>query len=174
MLDLSYPIGKFAMPATCSAAQRAQWIDTIAATPGQLRRAVQGLTDRQLDTPYRPGGWTVRQVTHHVPDSHINAYVRTKLALTEAVPMIKPYDEERWALLADTKVVPAATTLTLLECVHERWVAVLRAASAADFAREYVHPVSGKHTLAAMVGMYAWHGAHHVAHVTRLREREGW
>lgn len=143
-------------------------------TPAQLRKAVQGLDEDQLDTPYRPGGWTLRQVVHHVPDSHLNAYIRHKMALTEPAPVIKPYDEAAWADLSDTTAVPIDVSLNLLDALHRRWVALLRAMRDDDFRREYVHPVTGRHTLDYMVAMYAWHGPHHVAHITTTRERLGW
>jgi uncharacterized damage-inducible protein DinB len=172
--DLRFPTGRFQRPAELSADARAQAIETIAATPARLREAVRGLTDEQIATPYRPGGWTVRQVVHHVPDSHLNAYTRFKLALTEDEPTIKPYDEARWAELADTRLVPIATSLTLLETVHERWVALLRAMQPSDFARPLKHPETGRQTLDQMLALYAWHGPHHTAHVTSLRQRMGW
>lgn len=172
--DLRFPTGKFQRPAGLDAAGRATAIDAIAAAPARLREAVRGLTDAQIETPYRPDGWTVRQVVHHVPDSHLNAYCRFKLALTENEPTIKPYEENLWAELADTKVVPIATSLTLLEAVHERWVALLRAMTPADFGRQLVHPESGRQSLDQMLALYAWHSGHHVAHVTSLRKRMGW
>jgi hypothetical protein len=172
--DLRFPTGRFQRPASLDADARARAIETIAGTPARLREAVRGLTEEQLDTPYRPGGWTVRQVIHHVPDSHVNAYVRFKLALTEDTPTIKPYDESRWAELADSKVVPIATSLTFLDVVHERWIAILHAMSASDFDRMLTHPESGRQSLDQMLALYAWHGPHHVAHVTALRARMGW
>ena len=172
--NFSYPIGKFSYTSPLSRSQRDAAIETIAQTPAKLRAAVRGLSPEQLDTPYRPGGWTVRQVAHHVPDSHLNAYIRTKLALTENEPMIKPYDEKAWAELADSRLSPIETSLVLLESVHERWNRLLRAASDADFARTFRHPEHGVRTLDWMVALYAWHGPHHVAHVTSLRERMGW
>lgn len=174
MTDLRYPTGRFVPPSSATAGSRSAAIDVIAATPVQLRRAVEGLDEDQLDTPYRPGGWTVRQLVHHVPDSHLNAYVRVKLALTEDAPTIKPYDEAAWAGLADTPSVPIEVSLTLLDAVHRRLVALLRAMRPEDFAREYVHPETGRHNLDYLLALYAWHGPHHVAHVTALRERSGW
>lgn len=173
--DPRYPIGRYTVPAEPpSAAQRARWIDEIAATPAAFRAALDRLDDAQLDTPYRDGGWTLRQLAHHVPDSHVNAYTRFKLALTEDGPTIKPYDEAAWARLADSRL-PIAPSLTLLEAVHERWVTLLRAMSEADFERTFVHPEHGRtFTLGGVLGMYAWHGRHHTAHVTALRERRGW
>lgn len=172
--DLRYPIGRLVRPERLEPAARAHAIDVIARTPAALRRALDGLTDEQLDTPYRPGGWSVRQVAHHVPDSHMQAYTRFKLALTEDEPTIKPYDEAAWAHMADMRVVPVSVSLALLEALHERWDAVLRAMSATDFTRVLVHPENGRMTLDQMLSTYAWHGPHHVAHVTRLRERNGW
>lgn len=171
--DLRYPIGRYTPPLAFTPDWRQACIDQIAATPAALRAAVAGLGDDVLDTPYRPGGWTVRQVVHHVPDSHLNAYVRLKLALTEDCPTIKPYDEEAWALLADSRSTPVEVSLQLLATVHDRWVRILRAMADADFERRYVHPDSGQHALTHLVGLYAWHGAHHVAHVTSLRARLG-
>lgn len=172
--NFSYPIGKFSYTSPLTRSQRDAAIETIAQTPAKLRAAVRGLSPDQLDTPYRPGGWTVRQVAHHVPDSHLNAYIRTKLALTENEPLIKPYDEKAWAELADSRLTPTETSLVLLEAVHERWNHLLRAVSDADFARTFRHPEHGVRTLDWMVALYAWHGPHHVAHVTSLRERMGW
>lgn len=149
-------------------------MEVIAGTPARLRAAVEGLDEGQLDTPYREGGWTLRQVVHHVPDSHLNAYIRVKLALTEPEPVIKPYDEAAWAALPDTDRVPVAVSLALLDALHQRWVALWRAMSEADFAREYVHPDTGRHTLDYLLALYAWHGPHHVAHITSARARNGW
>lgn len=171
---LQYPIGRYAPPADPSASWRNAQVDAIAAAPAALRAALQGLDDSQLDTPYRPGGWTVRQVAHHVPDSHLNAFVRLKLALTEETPTIKPYDEAAWALLEDARSTPIEVSLVLLEAVHDRMLRVMRSMSDEQFARRYRHPESGEHALHYLVGMYAWHGAHHTAHVTRLRDRMGW
>ena len=171
--DPRYPIGRFAPPEPIDAATRAAAIDALVAHPAEIRAAVDGLSSAQLDTPYREGGWTVRQVVHHVPDSHLNAYVRLKLALTEDCPTIKPYDEEAWARLADSRSTPVEGSLQLLATVHDRWVRILRAMTDADFERRYVHPDSGQHALTHLVGLYAWHGAHHVAHVTSLRARLG-
>ncbi|MFI5309645.1 MAG: YfiT family bacillithiol transferase [Gemmatimonadales bacterium] len=172
--DLRYPIGRFTRPASVTDASRAAAIGVIADTPKKLRAAVEGLNDAQLNTPYRPGGWTVRQLVHHLSDSHMNAYVRTRLALTEENPTIKPYDETKWAELSDAKSLPVDVSLTMLEAIHTRWVALLRSMTPAQFARGYMHPESGPMTLDAMIAMYAWHGPHHTAHVTELRGREGW
>jgi hypothetical protein len=173
-MDPRYPIGPFTVPGSLTAAERARCIDQIAAAPEGLRRAVAGLTAAQLDTPYRDGGWTVRQVVHHVPDSHLNAYVRFKLGLTEDRPAIKTYEEKDWALTPEVAAVPIGVSLDLLEALHLRWVALLRAMSAADFARTITHPEWGTPTLEQMLAQYAWHGRHHTAHITTLRERMGW
>jgi len=150
-------------------------IDAIARLPDDLRAAVRGLSESQLDTPYRPEGWTVRQVVHHVPDSHLNAYVRFKLALTEVAPTIKPYDEAEWAKLSDVRDTPIETSLTLLSAMHDRWVRLLRAMSPDDFARTLDHPDwDAPLSLDMMLALYAWHGPHHTAHITTLRQRMGW
>jgi uncharacterized damage-inducible protein DinB len=173
--DLRYPTGRFQRPeGALTDEQRAAHVETIAALPAQLRAAAEGLDDGQLDTPYRPDGWTVRQLLHHVPDSHMNAYVRFKLALTEGDPTIKTYDEDAWAKLDDTRSTPVATSLALLAAVHERWVNLLRSLKPADFARTLRHPENGPMTLDALLAMYAWHSRHHLAHVTGLRGRMGW
>lgn len=174
MTDLRYPIGPFTPPPAFSAGARQVAIDAIAAAPAQLRAVVEGLDEDQLDTPYRPDGWTVREVVHHVPDSHINAYVRVKLALSEDTPTIKPYDEAAWATMADTQTIPIDVSLRLLDAVTRRWVAILRSLSGEQFAREYVHPETGRHTLDYLVALYAWHGSHHIAQVAALRTRMGW
>ena len=175
--DLRYPIGPWSYPQTTSTPeQRRVWIREIAATPRALRAAVAGLTSAQLDTPYRPNGWTVRQVVHHVPDSHMNGYVRFKLALTEDAPTIKPYDETRWALLSDVAITPIETSLALLEALHDRWVRLIESMTNADFARQFHHPEAGYGTLRLdqYLAGFAWHGRHHVAHIASLRERMGW
>ena len=173
--DPRYPVGKFNRPSGPQTAdQRRALIDQIAAVPVRMRGAVAGLSEAQLDTPYRDGGWTVRQVVHHVPDSHMNAYTRVKLALTEDEPTIRPYDEAAWATLNDVRDTPIAISLTLLEALHDRWVRILRAMTDADFGRTLMHPENGVMTLDSLIAMYAWHGRHHVAHVTSLRERSGW
>ena len=174
MADPRFPIGKFTWPENITEDDRRRWIQIIADTPADLEAAASGLTEDQLDTPYREDGWTLRQVIHHVPDSHMNSYVRFKLALTENEPTIKPYDEAAWALLADTTEVPIATSLCLLECLHERWVAVLRRMSPEDWNRSLVHPELGKVTLGKMAALYAWHGKHHVGHVAALRALKSW
>jgi DinB superfamily len=166
MTDLRYPIGKFSFDGDVSDGARAARIADIEAAPAALRQALAGLGDSRLDTPYRPGGWTLRQLAHHVPDSHMNAYVRFKLALTEDAPTIKPYEEARWAELPDTRDTPVEVSLALLDALHRRWAALLRAMRPADFARTFVHPEHGRAmTLDHALAMYAWHGKHHVAHV---------
>jgi hypothetical protein len=173
--DLRYPVGRFAFDAAAAPAAREAAIAAIAGLPARLREAVADLDDARLDTPYRPGGWTVRQLVHHVADSHVNAYMRLKLALTEDAPTIRPYDEARWAELPDTFAVPIAASLQLLDALHARWVALLRALRPADFARVVRHPEHPEPlSVELLTAMYAWHGRHHVAHVTALREREGW
>jgi len=174
MTDPRYPIGKSVREAQLSDEKRRELIDQIEAAPALLRAAVEGLTPEQLDTPYREGGWTVRQVAHHVPDSHLNAYIRFKLALTEDAPAIKTYEEALWAELEDSRSVPVEVSLALLENLHRRWVALLRSLSAADFERSLRHPDWGLINLNQLLGIYSWHGRHHAAHVTALREREGW
>ena len=173
-MDLSYPIGKFSYSGESTPEQRSQSIAKIAATPSHLRAAAKGLSPAQLDTPYRPGGWTVRQVLHHVPESHMNAYIRFKLALTEDVPTIKPYMEDRWAQLQDVPHTPIETSLALLDHLHLRWVTLLKTLEPSDFARAFRHPELGVQSLDRTLAMYAWHGAHHTAHITALRERMGW
>ncbi len=173
-MDLRYPIGQFKWPGEITAGQRRRFIDQIEETPARLRAAVKGLSNEQIDTPYRPGGWTVRQVVHHLPDSHLNSYIRFKLALTEEEPLIKPYDQERWAELDDARTAPPETSLALLESLHRRWVLLLRSLTPADFARAFRHPELGVVTLEKNLSLYAWHGRHHVAHITSLRERMGW
>ena len=172
--DLRYPVGKFEWAGPMTDADRQRFIEQIAQAPANLRAAVRGLSAEQLATPYRPGGWTVRQVVHHVPDSHMNAYTRFKLALTEDKPLIKPYKEDRWAELADTRETPIETSLTLLENLHDRWVRLLRSLTAADLKRTLQHPELGIVSLERYLAMYAWHGRHHTAHITTLRARMGW
>jgi hypothetical protein len=174
MADLRYPIGDFQEPKHFSADGRKRSIAIIEETPAKMRAALRGLNDRQLDTPYRPGGWTVRQVVHHVPDSHLNAYIRFKLALTEEMPTIKPYDEQAWAKLEDSRSTPIETSLTLLESLHERMTVLLRSLKTEDFARQLNHPERGPMTVDSVLALYGWHGPHHVAHITELRKREGW
>jgi len=173
--ELRYPVGKFDWDAPIDEAEFPILIAAIAKAPGALRAAVAGLSRDQLETRYRPGGWTVKQVVHHVPDSHLNAYTRFKLALTEHEPTIKPYDEAAWAELSDSREVPIEVSLALLDALHLRWVALLRSMGTADFNRTLRHPEHGRVlTLKQMLGLYAWHSRHHVAHITSLRKREGW
>jgi len=174
MTDLRYPIGKFHFEGPLTESLKQASLADIARAPANLRAAVNGLSDVQLDTPYRPGGWTVRQVVHHVPDSHLNSYVRFKLALTEDEPTIKPYAEDRWAELADTKSTPIEVSLTLLESLHDRWVRLLRSLTPEEWKRTFRHPELGAMTLEKTLALYAWHGRHHVTHITSLRERERW
>jgi len=173
-MDLRYPIGKYTSWDALTADQRADAIAQIAAAPKSLRNAVAGLSREQFDTPYRPGGWTVRQVVHHLPDSHMNSYVRLKLALTEDEPTVKTYEEGLWAGLADSRDTPVEVSLSLLEALHHRWEILLRSLKTDEFSRRLRHPVLGPMTVDNLVGHYAWHGRHHVAHITSLREREGW
>lgn len=171
--DLRYPIGEFNREIEITPELRREWIDQITECPGLVRKAVEGLSDEQLDTPYRPGGWTVRQTVHHIPDSHVNSYVRFKLALTEDNPVIRPYFEEKWAELADSKM-PTAISLDLLDNVHTRWVNLLNSLNDEDCARKLRHPDTGEWTVEEFIGLYAWHGRHHTAHITSLRERLRW
>lgn len=173
-MDLRYPIGKFDFAAPVDPATRPLLIDQIAAAPAALRDAVQGLDDAQLDTPYRPEGWTVRQTVHHVADSHMNSYLRFRLALTEENPTVKPYDEAMWAELVDSRTEPVEVSLQLLESLHQRWVVLLRSLTEQDFARTFVHPAVGTIPLGTNLALYAWHGRHHTAHITSLRQRNGW
>ena len=174
MSDLRYPIGKFSYEGELAQAARRRAMDDIEAAPARLGTAVDGLSPEQLDTPYRPDGWTVRQVVHHLADSHLNAYTRFKLALTEEEPTVKPYDETRWAELSDARTAPVEISLVLLESLHRRWVLLLRSLAPADFARRFQHPELGVVTLDKNLALYAWHGRHHLAHITSLRERMGW
>jgi uncharacterized damage-inducible protein DinB len=172
--DARYPIGKFRWEGAATVAQRERWISEIQAAPARLREAVKGLSDERLDTPYREDGWTVRQVVHHLSDSHLNAYIRFRLALTEDRPTIKPYDQALWANLQDARTAPISASLTLLEALHERWVILLRSLGEADFARTFKHPEWGSPNLDWVLAQYAWHGRHHVAHITSLAARIGW
>lgn len=174
MTDPKFPIGKFHYAGPPNEEQKQAFLNDIAQTPANLRAAVKGLSDAQLDTPYRPGGWTVRQVVHHVPDSHLNSYVRFKLALTEHAPTIKPYAEDRWAELADTKSTPIEVSLTMLDSLHDRWVRLLRSLTPEDWKRSFRHPDLGLMDLEKTLALYSWHGRHHVAHITNLREQQGW
>jgi hypothetical protein len=172
-VDLSFPVGRFDPAAQWTTESRRAAIEDIAALPGHMRRAVIGLDDAQLDTPYRPGGWTVRQLVHHVADSHMNGYIRLKLGLTEDNPRIKPYDQDAWATLPDSRL-PVAPSLAILDAVHERWSALWRAVTPAQFSRTFTHPEMGPLTLETHLHLYAWHSRHHVAHITSLRARERW
>lgn len=174
MTDLQYPMGRYTHEGPVSDDQLRDWINEIATLPAQMRSAARGLTDAQLDTSYRPGGWTLRQVIHHVPDSHTNAYVRFKWALTEDTPAIKAYNETAWADLGDTRVTPVETSLDFLTALHARWVALMGTMSPEAWDRSLVHPVGGPMVLRWMAGMYAWHGRHHLAHLTTTIERHGW
>jgi hypothetical protein len=174
MMDLRYPVGEFKFEGPITDEQRQALIDQIEEAPAKLRAAVAGLTEEQLDTPYRPGGWTVRQVVHHVPDSHLNSYMRFKLAMTEEEPTIRTYHEERWAELDDARNAPIDISLNLLDSLHRRWVLFLRSFKGKDFARTFQHPEWGLVSVDKSLATYAWHGKHHVAHITSLRERMGW
>jgi uncharacterized damage-inducible protein DinB len=172
--DLRYPIGHPERKSSLTPQERRAAIDAIAEAPAALRAAVKALTDAQLDTPYRPDGWTVRQLVHHVADSHMNAYTRFRLALTEDNPTIKPYDEASWAELADARSLPIGVSLDLLDGIHQRLVHLLRATKDADFQRPLTHPQNGPMTVDALLTVYSWHGRHHTAHVSALRERMKW
>ena len=172
--ELRYPIGHFSPPASSMAGIRAAHIQTLRLLPERLRSAVAGLNDKQLGTPYREGGWTVRQVVHHLGDSHANAYIRFKLALTEDWPAIKPYDEAAWERLPDSRSVPLEDSLAFVETLHGRWVSVLDAMTEEDFGKGYTHPERGRQNLATVLAMYDWHTRHHTAHITSLRARQGW
>ena len=172
--DLRFPIGRMERKSSLTPSERRAAIDAIAAAPAALRAAAKGLDDAQLDTPYRPEGWTVRQVVHHVVDSHMNAYTRFRLALTEDNPTIKPYDEAKWADLLDARTMPIGISLDLLDRLHERLVHLLRATKDTDFQRTLQHPENGPMTMDTLLAIYAWHGSHHTAHITGLRERMKW
>jgi hypothetical protein len=174
MADPQYPLGKFTYTSAPTGEQRNQLIDDIQQAPARLRAAVQGLSPQQLDTPYRDGGWTVRQVAHHVPESHMNAYIRFKLALTEDEPTIKPYEQDRWAELPDVKSTPVEVSLAMLDSLHDRWVRVLRAIRPEEWKRTFRHPELGIVPLEKNLALYSWHGRHHVAHITELRKKMGW
>ena len=172
--ELRYPIGHFNTPETIDESQIQTWISDIEALPEDLRRIVERLSESQLDTLYRPGGWTIRQVVHHLPDSHMNAFVRFKWALTEDRPRIKTYFEDRWASLSDYSSVPISVSLGFLGALHERWVGLLRCLGPEDLDREFIHPESGPTKLAENIGVYAWHGRHHLAHIENTVRQEGW
>jgi uncharacterized damage-inducible protein DinB len=171
--DLRYPIGRLSAQAGGTAATRSAHIQALRLLPGQLRAAVSGLSDAQLNTPYREGGWTVRQTVHHLADSHANSFIRSKLALTEDWPTIKPYDEAAWARLADSDT-PIEGSLTFIDALHQRWVALLESMTEPDFQKGFVHPVNGRQNLERALAIYEWHGRHHTAHITGLRTRNGW
>jgi uncharacterized damage-inducible protein DinB len=173
MTDPRYPIGKFSYTGPLNNEQKRQCLDNIEQTPTRVREAVRGLSDTQLDTPYRDGGWTVRQVVHHVPDSHMNSYIRFKLALTEDDPTIKPYFEDRWAELPDSRQ-PIENSLVMLDALHRRWTIVLHNITDPNWQRTFRHPELGPMTLEKTLALYSWHGQHHVAHITSLRKRMGW
>jgi hypothetical protein len=174
MTDPRYPIGKFTFSGPTSALEREKFLADIEQAPQALRAAIQGLTPEQIETPYRDGGWTVRQVVHHVPESHMNAYIRFKLALTEEEPTIKPYLEDRWARLDDVRSAPLEVSLSLLDSLHRRWLILLRSLGPESWKRSFRHPELGAVSLEKNLALYAWHGRHHVAHVTQLRKRMGW
>lgn len=173
MDDLRYPIGPLTIP-TPTAATRRNHLKDIAGLVPLLREATKGLMPPQLDTPYRPGGWTLRQVVHHLPDSHMNGYIRCRMALTEDKPKIKTYEEARWAELEDARRGPLEVSFKLLDAIHLRWGALFRSLTPDDWKRYYIHPENGKMTLETALANYAWHGKHHTAHITSLRERQGW
>jgi hypothetical protein len=172
--DLRYPIGKFAFPDQVTTQERDKFVEQIAEAPAQMKAAVAGLSDEQLDTPYRPGGWTVRQVAHHVPDSHLNSYIRFRWALTEDAPAIKAYHEDRWAELSDARTAPVETSLVLLESLHGRWINLLGSLTDDEWKRTFRHPELGPVSLEKSAALYAWHGQHHVAHIRNLRDRMRW
>jgi hypothetical protein len=174
MSDPRYPIGKFTYSGPPSEAERNQLISEIEQAPAKLRAAVKGLSPQQVETPYREGGWTVRQVVHHVPESHMNAYIRFKLALTEDEPTIKPYMEDRWAELPDAQSTPLEVSLALLDSLHDRFVRTLRLIKPEGWKRTFRHPEMGVVPLEKSLALYAWHGKHHVAHITELRKSKGW
>lgn len=174
MSDPRYPIGKFSFDGTLNEVQRKQCIDDIEQAPGALRAAVRGLSPEQVETPYRDGGWTVRQVVHHVPESHMNSYIRFKLALTEDEPTIKPYMENLWARTPDVQATPLEVSLVLLDSLHNRWVGLLRGLKPEDWKRTFRHPELGLVSLEKNLALYSWHGKHHVAHITELRKRMKW
>jgi uncharacterized damage-inducible protein DinB len=173
-MDLRYPVGKFEWSGAGSDAERKKFIEQIEDAPAKLRAAVAGLAEAQLDSPYRDGGWTVRQVVHHLADSHLNAFSRFKLVLTEDEPTIKTYEQQLWAETPDAKTAPVELSVTLFDSLHQRWVLLLESLGAADFTRSMKHPELGTVTLDRYLALYAWHGRHHVAHITSLRERMGW
>ncbi len=172
--DLRYPVGKWKKKGPFTNAQRHEMIASIAAAPESYRAATAGLTEAQLNTPYRNGGWTVRQTIHHVADSHMNAYIRFRLGITEAEPTVKPYDEKTWAELFDARTAPVEISLGLIDGVHKRWVMLLETVREIDFNRNVRHPEHGTMSLDDLMALYEWHGRHHAAHITALRQRNGW
>ncbi len=174
MTDPRYPIGKFTYDGPPNEGQRRNFIEDIEQAPTALRAAVHGLSAQQMETPYRDGGWTVRQVVHHVPDSHMNAFIRFKLALTEDEPTIKPYKEDQWAKLADVQSTAPEVSLALMDALHERWVQLLRSMKSEEWKRTFRHPERGVVSLENNLALYSWHGRHHAAHITELRKRMGW
>lgn len=173
-VDLSYPIGRFDLTRNVSPEERSGLIAIVEGAPGRFREAVKGLDEAQLDTPYRPGGWTVRQTVHHVAESHMQAFARFRWALTEDNPSVKAYDEAKWAELHDSKTLPVEVSLTLLDALHMRWVDLLRSMTDAEYGRTMEHSQLGPLRLDRVLGLYAWHARHHAAHITGLRERMGW
>jgi hypothetical protein len=171
---LRYPIGGPRRVETYTAQERSAAIEGIRRLPQSLRSAVAAFSEEQLETLYRPGGWTVRQLVHHVADSHMNAYVRVRVALTENWPTIIPYQETRWAELDDARAAAVSTSLDLLQALHARWVQLFASLHEQDWKRGYVHPENGRETLERVLVLYDWHGRHHTAHVTRLSARMGW
>lgn len=175
MEELKYPVGRYQKPDVFTKEILTESIFVIEQFPKKIKQEVESLSDEQLDTPYRPDGWTVRQVVHHCADSHINAFIRIKMALTEDTPTIKPYSEALWAELADGKNLPIQPSLSIIENVHLRWVTVLKTMKDKDFDRSFIHPEKGKKlSLHESTGMYAWHCNHHLAHITALKKRNGW
>ena len=172
-MDPRFPVGKMEMPKEITQKTRQQAMESIAAAPKHFREAVRGLSDAQLDTPYREGGWTVRQVVHHIPDSHMNAYIRVKLGMTENNPTIRPYDQAGWGKLGDTSG-PIEPSQNLLDALHQRWDLLWRTLKPEDFSRKLVHPEQGERTIDWLLFVYEWHGRHHVAHITELRKQKGW
>jgi hypothetical protein len=173
--SLQYPIGPYQVPEPVTESHLKTWIAEIESLPGLLETALDGMTEEQLDTPYRPGGWTVRQLVHHIADSHINSHCRIRLALTEEKPFIKPYEQDRWVRLADAETMPIHFSLDIIRNIHARWVFLLKSLDESQFKRTFVHPEYGEvYTIEKMTGLYAWHGRHHLAHITGLKQRNGW
>jgi len=172
--SLRYPIGRFTPPQNSTPETRSAQIEILRSLPDALQSAISGLDLAQLDTPYREGGWTVRQLIHHIADSHANSFIRFKLALTEDWPTVKPYDEKAWAELSDSRDVPVGVSMQLIAALHTRWVTLLESLGEADFQRGYIHPESGRQNLAHVLALYAWHSRHHTAHITNLRTRMSW